>query len=98
MTPERAISMRYRCFICRAHATIHVFSGVYGGGFPACDTHRLKAMDAALRAILTTSSIPLVAGYTVRAFSIVYDEYGSAARGHLLWSARPRLRPEESLR
>jgi hypothetical protein len=61
-----AWSSRWLCYVCKARATVRVFSGAMGGGWPACDEHRGSAEDEALKPL---SRRDLAEGYTVKAYA-----------------------------
>jgi hypothetical protein len=82
----------YRCYLCqqaRGRATVRVFSGTYGGGYPTCDEHLDKTITVAMEP-LQNPRIPLNDGYTVRAYEVVEGDDGYPRMGRLLWSARRR--------
>lgn len=80
----------YRCCYCKTltRATIRVFSGVHGGGWPACDAHKVDAITDAMRSLLDGSKI--ADGYKVTAHQVVVDEGGWPMLGRRLFTVRRR--------
>lgn len=80
---------RFCCYVCErgVHATIRVFSGTYGGGFPACDEHANKAISQALEPL---GGPHVASDYVVTAYEVVTRD-GWPAKGRTLWHARMRI-------
>ncbi len=80
---------QYRCFVCDADATIRVFSGTYGGGWPACGAHEQVAITRAMEPL---GRIDLATSYSVTAHRVTADEHGWPRMGRPLWTARRRAK------
>lgn len=86
----------YRCYWCaKGHrqvpATIRVFAGIGGGGWPACAEHERKATERALSSLFGG----VVGNYTVKAYRVEPDEEGWPSMTALLFSARRRSHGED---
>lgn len=80
----------YYCCYCPTptHATIRVFAGISGGGWPACAIHEGKAVDVAIRSMFKDR--PVADGYKVTAHRVVVDEGGWPTLGRRLFVVRRR--------
>lgn len=74
------------CYVCRrlkvespGEVVIRIYSGIYGGGYPACRDHTITAETDALAPLKDKD---IVDGYTVTAYSV---HEGLTARR--LWTA-----------
>ena len=82
----------YRCYWCakdgnkQEPATIRVFSGIGGGGWPDCGEHEQKAIEKALRSLF----VGLVGNYSIKAYRVGVDEEGWPMMTELLFTARRR--------
>ena len=81
---------RWCCFVCARHglarrAVIRVFSGIGGGGFPACSEHIPHAESAALAPLREGD---VVDDYTVTACRVVTDEHDAPQLGEPIWHAK----------
>ena len=77
-------SSRFMCFLCRARATVRIFSGTYGGGYPTCKEHEGEAAKQALEPLATNT---IADDYRVIAHEVLVDEYGHPKMGRVLWRA-----------
>lgn len=77
----------YLCYLCAkdkqvTRAAVRIFSGIGGGGFPACQTHVGVAEVAAIKPL---SAPATSVGYRVTGYSVVEDEYGMPQLGPAMW-------------
>jgi len=80
----------YRCYVCeddgrQVPAAFRFFSGIMGGGWPACEAHEPDAATAALKP-LGRPETP--AGHEVRAYRVHVDDLGWPFIRSAYWSAK----------